>query len=147
MKKQIVLALVLSMLSMTSCARKTVVVKGNDNKSTVTTATVEPVISPNNSTEKIDLSTLSKTSNGYGQGVIVDEQNRTAGALDFNANYGSLNATAIDENSDKITLTFDQGYENGYTAQILDTLKEKKVKAVFFFYRIMLKKILNLFRE
>ena len=27
---------------------------------------------------------------------------------------------------------FDQGYENGYTAPILDTLKEKNVKAVFF---------------
>lgn len=31
-----------------------------------------------------------------------------------------------------IYLTFDQGYENGYTGKILDTLKEKNVKAVFF---------------
>lgn len=31
-----------------------------------------------------------------------------------------------------IYLTFDEGYENGYTGQILDTLKEKNVKAVFF---------------
>ena len=31
-----------------------------------------------------------------------------------------------------IYLTFDEGYENGYTSQILDTLKEKKVSAVFF---------------
>lgn len=31
-----------------------------------------------------------------------------------------------------IYLTFDNGYENGYTAQILDTLKEKKVPATFF---------------
>ena len=29
-------------------------------------------------------------------------------------------------------LTFDEGYENGYTASILDTLKEKGVKATFF---------------
>lgn len=29
-------------------------------------------------------------------------------------------------------LTFDCGYENGYTAKILDTLKEKNVKAAFF---------------
>ncbi|WP_334076821.1 delta-lactam-biosynthetic de-N-acetylase [Paenibacillus sanfengchensis] len=29
-------------------------------------------------------------------------------------------------------LTFDNGYENGYTAPILDTLKTKKVPAVFF---------------
>lgn len=31
-----------------------------------------------------------------------------------------------------IYLTFDEGYENGYTAQILDTLKTCNVKAVFF---------------
>lgn len=32
----------------------------------------------------------------------------------------------------KIYLTFDEGYENGYTASILDTLKEKEVMATFF---------------
>jgi len=31
-----------------------------------------------------------------------------------------------------IYLTFDEGYENGYTNQILDTLKEKNVPAAFF---------------
>lgn len=31
-----------------------------------------------------------------------------------------------------IYLTFDNGYENGYTAQILDVLKQKKVPATFF---------------
>lgn len=29
-------------------------------------------------------------------------------------------------------LTFDEGYENGYTNEILDVLKEKNVKAIFF---------------
>ncbi len=31
-----------------------------------------------------------------------------------------------------IYLTFDEGYENGYTSQILDVLKDKGVKAAFF---------------
>ena len=36
-------------------------------------------------------------------------------------------------NEDKfVYLTFDNGYEAGYTAKILDTLKENNVKAVFF---------------
>ena len=37
-------------------------------------------------------------------------------------------------NSEKpyLYLTFDLGYEAGYTAQILDVLKENNVKAVFF---------------
>jgi len=32
----------------------------------------------------------------------------------------------------ELYLTFDNGYENGYTSKILDVLKEKKVPAVFF---------------
>ncbi|MCX8129237.1 MAG: delta-lactam-biosynthetic de-N-acetylase [Clostridia bacterium] len=32
----------------------------------------------------------------------------------------------------KIYLTFDEGYENGYTSKILNTLKENSVKAAFF---------------
>lgn len=37
-----------------------------------------------------------------------------------------------DTNKKKIYLTFDAGYENGYTAKILDALKKHKVKATFF---------------
>jgi peptidoglycan-N-acetylmuramic acid deacetylase len=77
-------------------------------------------------------SSLSTEKHGYGQGVQLDEKNRPIGALDFNSQYGEYGAEAISEDSEKILLTFDQGYENGYTAQILDTLKEKNVKAVFF---------------
>ena len=37
------------------------------------------------------------------------------------------------KSTDKVLyLTFDCGYENGYTAKILDTLKEKQVTAAFF---------------
>ena len=32
----------------------------------------------------------------------------------------------------KIYLTFDEGYEAGYTSHILQTLKEENVKATFF---------------
>jgi len=31
-----------------------------------------------------------------------------------------------------VYLTFDEGYEAGYTSKILDTLKENNVKAAFF---------------
>ena len=37
-----------------------------------------------------------------------------------------------DTTKNKIYLTFDEGYENGFTGSILDTLKAKNVKAVFF---------------
>ena len=42
-------------------------------------------------------------------------------------------AAYIGSTSEKVLyLTFDEGYENGHTTQILDTLAEKKVPAAFF---------------
>ena len=84
-------------------------------------------------TVSADYSSLSREKRGYGQGVQLDRFNRPAGALEFNDAYGKYNAKAIDGTSDKtLTLTFDQGYENGYTAKILDTLRSRNVKATFF---------------
>ena len=43
------------------------------------------------------------------------------------------NGIAMGNSQDKfVYLTFDNGYEAGYTAKILDTLKENNVKATFF---------------
>lgn len=43
------------------------------------------------------------------------------------------NTYYIDEKGEKkLYLTFDEGYENGFTGRILDVLKEKKVPAAFF---------------
>ncbi len=46
----------------------------------------------------------------------------------------NFNAFCLDtKTKDKVLyLTFDCGYENGYTSKILDVLKEKKVNATFF---------------
>jgi peptidoglycan-N-acetylmuramic acid deacetylase len=46
------------------------------------------------------------------------------------AQYGAYHIGDTEKNI--IYLTFDCGYENGNTASILDTLKEKDVKAAFF---------------
>jgi peptidoglycan-N-acetylmuramic acid deacetylase len=69
---------------------------------------------------------------GYGQGTEVDGDNRPLGAAQFNSTYSGLDAFALSDEKDRIIVTFDQGYENGYTSKILDTLKEKGVHAVFF---------------
>lgn len=69
---------------------------------------------------------------GYGQGTSVDSKNRPVDAAAFNSRYGDLDAFALSEDDKRIIITFDQGYENGYTEKILDTLKEKNVTAIFF---------------
>ncbi len=69
----------------------------------------------------------------YGQGRETDDKNRPTGAVSAQQSYGSLGALFIGNEKDKVIyLTFDEGYENGYTADILDTLKEKNVKATFY---------------
>lgn len=47
---------------------------------------------------------------------------------DYNAIYNGPTCSK----TKSLYLTFDEGYENGYTDQILDVLKEKNVKAIFF---------------
>lgn len=80
-----------------------------------------------------DYSALKTERNGYGQGTHFDDLNRPRGALRFNEEFSKYNAKAINDTEEKvISLTFDQGYENGFTGKILDTLKEKGVKATFF---------------
>ncbi len=77
-------------------------------------------------------SQLSRESHGYGQGLECDDENRPTGAMMFNDEYSCYDSYAIFNDGKGVCLTFDQGYENGYTESILDTLKEKNVKAVFF---------------
>lgn len=67
----------------------------------------------------------------WGPGNTVDHQ-RPADPVSLQKQFGDLGATFIGPDTKTICLTFDEGYENGYTPQILDTLKEKGVKAVFF---------------
>ena len=78
------------------------------------------------------LTGMQVSAEGYGQGRERDAMNRPAGAVTFQAQYAASGAFALSDDPQRIVLTFDQGYENGYTAKILDTLKEKHVTAIFF---------------
>lgn len=69
---------------------------------------------------------------GWGPGGPTDSVKRPDGATVYQKKYAQYDAVFIGENEPKVYLTFDEGYENGYTAKILDTLKEKGAHAVFF---------------
>lgn len=75
---------------------------------------------------------LDTTKLGWGPGGPTDEKNRPSGATAYQEKYGKYDADFIAEDQMKIYLTFDEGYENGYTDDILDVLKEKQTPAVFF---------------
>lgn len=89
--------------------------------------------------EQISLEGLDTETKGWGPGGNVNDKNVPTGSTMYQDKYGHLGADFIRTDSDAIFLTFDEGYEypdanspTGNTAQILDILKEKNVKAVFF---------------
>ncbi len=67
----------------------------------------------------------------WGPGRAENHQQPTDPVM-LNGQYKNLGGTFLLDDKKSICLTFDEGYENGFTPAILDTLKEKKVKAIFF---------------
>ena len=78
------------------------------------------------------MQTMPAAAIGYGQGKATDADGCPLDALAFDAQYGAYGAYATTPDRKRVILTFDQGYENGYTDDILDTLAEKQVTAIFF---------------
>ena len=82
--------------------------------------------------ENVPIDGLSDKKVGWGLGKSRNENNIPTDAINAFGKYGKYNSMFLGGNPDKIYLTFDQGYEEGYTSKILDVLKEKHVPAVFF---------------
>lgn len=79
-----------------------------------------------------ELSSYSNDVVTWGPGVQMAEDGRPVACVAFQEQYSALGADFLKENEKVIYLTFDEGYENGYSDKILDVLKEKNVPAVFF---------------
>ncbi len=132
MKFQKILLPLLCVCMLFGCA------KGNTNsnenitaskKAETTTKAVETTAPTAKAVAGLD--SLSTEKVVWGPGNIVDHKQPNDPLL-LQKQYASMNAKWLLDDDKKICLTFDEGYENGYTPQILDTLKEKKVKAIFF---------------
>lgn len=78
------------------------------------------------------LGDLDNTKQGWGQGYQVNEQNQPESCVLYQQKYGQYGTYFLAPSEKVIYLTFDEGYENGYTEKILDVLKEKQVSGVFF---------------
>lgn len=134
--KIICLALVLSLLSACSSPEYEKL-EDTTNNSTSTTQNqerniTETLVLPEPMAEGKNYST-EKIAHSYGVA-----KNGVANEISINAQKffeeNKFNAFCLDTKSkDKVLyLTFDCGYENGYTSKILDVLKEEKVNAAFF---------------
>ena len=116
-------------ISSTTSGKGSSAVTANADKNAVSQAKNE---GSSSITPFIKLENLDNTKQGWGQGRQVDSDKRPVSCTQFQNRYGKYSAIFIGDNTKKIYLTFDEGYENGYTSKILDSLKEKKVPAVFF---------------
>lgn len=81
--------------------------------------------------ELADLESYDATAVSYGVGAQVDEANRPIINY-YTENFGQFAVDFIQPESEYVWLTFNEIAEYGNTTLILDTLKEKDVKAVFF---------------
>jgi peptidoglycan-N-acetylmuramic acid deacetylase len=87
----------------------------------------------NDESPPIELSGLCENKTGWGLGRHTDSKNRPTDALIAQNKYAHLGAIFIDgKTENKIYLTFDEGYENGFTPPILDALRDRGAKATFF---------------
>lgn len=95
---------------------------------------VASAVKPTMSTDFDKIGALSSNQVKWGPGTARDATtNRTTDAEGLQNTYENFSAYFIGpKGSKKFYLTFDEGYENGYTPKILDVLKEKKASAVFF---------------
>ena len=132
MKFQRILLPVLSVCMLFGCS------KGNTNsnenitaskKAETTTKAVETTAPTAKAVAGLD--SLSTEKVVWGPGNIVEHKQPNDPLL-LQKRFSNMDAQWLLNDEKKICLTFDEGYENGYTPQILDTLKEKGVKAIFF---------------
>ena len=79
-----------------------------------------------------ELMQLDNTRNGYGHGNKKDNANRPTVAMAAQERVKDYGGVFIAPPSNYVFLTFDLGYENGYTSKILDTLAQRNAKGVFF---------------
>ena len=126
----------LSVLCLILLCGCTVKVEDNNTKSNISEPTVTTETTTNSVTEPTaeavaGVEAMSTKKVVWGCGNITDHKQPDE-PLKLQGNYFDLEARWLLENKKQVALTFDEGYENGFTPAILDTLKAKNVKAIFF---------------
>ena len=86
----------------------------------------------NENTIKTNSQVLSNKKIGWGIKRAKDHKTPDLGTENLKLLEQNNGVGIGDTNLNKVYLTFDEGYEAGYTEQILETLKNNNVKATFF---------------
>lgn len=133
MNKKILSLTIICALSLCSCSNKNSTNSNNKPNNSVSTSITENELDENKDKLKnLDISKISKTEKNWF--FQPKKNNEPSGEPQDVLNLiNKYSAYYLGDASKKVLyLTFDEGYENGYTAKILDTLKENNVKVAFF---------------
>lgn len=99
----------------------------------VNSVTPQTTTEPATETTTFEIIDISGLSTGARNWYFIAKNDHTTPDVQGGLDYKKYGAYYVGDTSEKkIYLTFDEGYENGYSAKILDILKEKDVKAAFF---------------
>lgn len=132
MKKLIAAILFVSLLLGGCAAENGRGTNENDrNENDLPGTTGEATTAPEPTGLALDLSAYDSAPIIWGPGHIM-EHARPVDPVKLQERFGNIGGKWLMGDDKHICLTFDEGYENGFTPQILDTLKEKNVKAIFF---------------
>ncbi len=129
------LCAVLSLTLLCSCTKQNTEAepKVSETQTETQTETITQFDEPETSVSPEPMGANDKKSHSYGVA-----KNGVANEISINAQKyfesNNFKAFCLDTKSQNkvLYLTFDCGYENGYTSKILDVLKEKNVNAAFF---------------
>ena len=129
------LCAILSLTLLCSCTKQNTEAepKVSETQTETQTETITQFDEPETSVSPEPMGTNDKKSHSYGVA-----KNGVANEISINAQKyfesNNFKAFCLDTKSQNkvLYLTFDCGYENGYTSKILDVLKEKNVNAAFF---------------
>ena len=129
MKK--ILLIMVFILMLCGCENREEINKGAVENPTVSTSTQETREVKEETKKQTDF--VNAPTKSYGWGFVRKKGSPPQITIEEQERLAKYEAYYLGKTSEKnIYLTFDEGYENGYTAKILDTLKELDVKAAFF---------------
>ncbi|KUG02470.1 polysaccharide deacetylase [hydrocarbon metagenome] len=133
----VLLLTLILLLALAGCQKQTTV-NDIEEPSSQPQETVQPVVDAPQPTKELPavetpsspVSTGFQTLNWY---YVRNQDHKTPRInTDIDFSLADYDAYYIGSKEKVIFLTFDEGYENGYTAEILDTLKVNQVPAAFF---------------
>lgn len=129
MKK--ILLIMLFILMLCGCENREEINKAAVENPTVSTSTHETSEVKEETKKQTDF--VNAPTKSYGWGFVRKKGSPPQITIEEQERLAKYEAYYLGKTSEKnIYLTFDEGYENGYTAKILDTLKELDVKSAFF---------------